>query len=54
MGYFVSVDYQLEVIDNQKPIVLSPFSIAEWDGFFRDVYHVYGHIHCNTDRTFSI
>lgn len=53
MGYFVSVDYQLEVIDNQKPVVLSHFPIAEWNGFFREAYHVYGHIHCNTDRTFQ-
>lgn len=53
MESFVSVDYQLEVTDNQQHIVLSHYPIAEWSGFFRDVYHIYGHIHNRTDRTFQ-
>lgn len=53
MSYFVSVDYQLEVTDNQKHIILSHFPIAEWDGFFRDVYHIHGHIHSRTDGAFQ-
>lgn len=52
MESFVSVDYLLEITDNQKHIVLSHYPIAEWSGFFRDVYHIYGHIHNRTDGTF--
>ena len=53
MGYFVSVDYILEVTDNQKHIILSHMPIAEWDGFYRDVYHIYGHIHSRTEGAFQ-
>ena len=53
MGYFVSVDYQLAVTDNQKHLILSHFPFAEWDGFYRDVYHIYGHIHNKRNDAFQ-
>lgn len=53
MGYFASAEYQLEITDNQKHIVLSHFPLAEWSGFFGDVYQIYGHIHNRTDGAFS-
>ena len=45
MGYFVSVDYYLELTDNQEHLVLSHYPLAEWNGFFRGTLHLYGHIH---------
>lgn len=36
------------IFDGNNRIVLSHFPIAEWDGYFRGVYHIYGHIHNNT------
>lgn len=53
VGDFASVEYQLEITDNQKHIVLSHFPLAEWGGFFGDVYLIYGHIHNRTDGAFA-
>lgn len=53
MEYFVSVDYYREITDDKKRIILSHYPIAEWNGFHREAYHVYGHIHNRTDETFQ-
>lgn len=53
MSYFVSVDYYLELTDDRKHLILSHYPIAEWNGFYRDTYHVYGHIHNKTDEVFQ-
>ena len=53
MGYFVSVDRYREITDEQKHIILSHFPIAEWNGFYREAYHIYGHIHNRTDGTYQ-
>lgn len=29
-------------------------TIAEWNGFFRDTWHIYGHIHCKKAETYEI
>lgn len=49
MGYFTSVDYYLDIRDNKIRVILSHYPIAEWEGFYRGSYLVYGHIHNNTD-----
>lgn len=46
-GCFVSVDNYLEIKDNGRRVVLFHYPIAEWNGYFRGAYHVYGHIHNN-------
>ena len=53
MQYFVSVDYYLEVTDEKKRLILSHYPIAEWNGFHRESYHLYGHIHNNTKDTYQ-
>lgn len=53
MSYFVSVDFYREVTDSQKHIVLSHYPIAEWNGFYHDTYHIYGHIHKRVDGAFQ-
>ena len=30
------------------------YPIAEWDGFFRGTFHIYGHIHNNINDAFHI
>lgn len=52
MSYFVSVDRYLEITDDQKRIILSHFPIAEWNGFHRNSWHIFGHIHGRTDTTY--
>ena len=53
LQYFVSVDDYLEITDEQKRLILSHYPIAEWNGFYRDSYHLYGHIHNNTKGTYQ-
>ena len=47
LGYFASVNHYLEVADENKRLILSHYPIAEWNGFYRQSYHIYGHIHNN-------
>ena len=42
---FVEVEYMLTISVDNTRIVLCHYPIAEWDGFFRGTYHIYGHIH---------
>lgn len=53
LSYFVSVDRYLEVTDEKTRIILSHYPIAEWNGFYRESYHIYGHIHSRTDTTYQ-
>lgn len=53
ISYFVSVDEYLEITDSQKQIVLSHYTIAEWNSFCYDIYHIYGHIHKRVDGVFQ-
>lgn len=53
MSHFVSVDHYLEVTDEKKRIILSHYPIAEWRGFHRESWQIYGHIHSRTDATYQ-
>ncbi|MCD8076536.1 MAG: hydrolase [Lachnospiraceae bacterium] len=44
-GYFESIDPLLGIFDQDKKIVLCHYPIAEWYGYFKGVWHIYGHIH---------
>lgn len=42
------------IFDGDNRVVLSHYPIAEWDGYFRGTYHIYGHIHNNiTNRVYK-
>ncbi|MDE6005440.1 MAG: hydrolase [Oscillospiraceae bacterium] len=42
---FESIDNYLSIQDENRKVILFHYPILEWDGYFRDTYHVYGHIH---------
>lgn len=50
MSYFESVSYMRTIEDQGRKVVLCHYPIAEWDGYFRGVYHIYGHIHNNDNE----
>lgn len=45
MRHFESVDKMMHVTDEGKQICLCHFPIAEWNGFYKKSWHIYGHIH---------
>lgn len=52
LAYFESVEPYLEVKDGSKRIILLHYPMAEWNGFFRESWHVYGHIHNKVDGAY--
>ncbi len=46
---FESIDVYKEIVDNGRMVVLFHYPILEWNRFYRDSIHIYGHIHNNTD-----
>lgn len=52
LGYFDSINDRLRFSDGDKKLELSHYPIAEWNGFYGDVYHIYAHIHNKTEDTF--
>lgn len=51
LEYFESVDKMMIVDDNGRTVHLSHFPICEWHGYYRDSYHLYGHIHNRLNST---
>ena len=52
MSYFETVEKMMHVSDNGVQICLCHFPIAEWNGYYRESYHIYGHIHNRTDDAY--
>ena len=48
-----SIDKMLFVKDSGKNIVLCHFPIAEWNGFYRNAWHIYGHLHGQKSKTYE-
>ena len=53
MSYFESADKMMHVTDGDKQICLCHFPIAEWNGYHKGVWHIYGHIHGRKDDIFE-
>lgn len=53
MGRFMSVEKMMHVSDNKRQICLCHFPIAEWNGFYKGHWHVYGHIHNRKDGAYQ-
>ena len=49
---FDSVDYYKEIVDTlngkQVQVIMCHYPMVEWNGYFRNSIHLYGHIHNNT------
>lgn len=54
MKYFVDSSLLYDLVDNGRRVVVSHYPFAEWNGMFRESYHVYGHIHNNRNSTYRI
>lgn len=52
LSYFEEIDKMMHVTDGKNQICICHFPIAEWNGFFRNHYHIYGHIHNNTNDVY--
>lgn len=56
IGYLASHEMMTTVWDTlngeKVQIKLCHYPLAEWDGFFRDAYHIYGHIHNNLNDAY--
>ena len=50
MSMFASVCDMEQIEDGGRRIVLCHYPLAEWNGFFRGVWHIYGHIHVKPDN----
>lgn len=53
MAYFESVDKMMHVSDDGRQICLCHFPIAEWNGYHRGSWHIYGHIHNSRSETYE-
>lgn len=51
MRYFESADKMLHVTDGRDELCLCHYPLAEWFGFYKGHYHIYGHIHNHDDET---
>lgn len=52
---FESVQDVKTIKDGENTVVMCHYPMAEWDGYFRNTIHLYGHIHNNVgNRTYSI
>lgn len=51
LDYFESVEKMMHVEDNGRQLCLCHFPICEWNGYYRDSYHLYGHIHARLADT---
>lgn len=47
---FIEIRDILTINDNGIKIVLCHYPMVEWDGYYRDVLHFYGHIHNNFEN----
>lgn len=55
LSYFEVVDNMMQITDDDKnQLCLCHYPIAEWNGFFHNVCHIYGHIHNKKAETYEI
>lgn len=52
--YLEGVEKMMHVKDGDHDICLCHFPLAEWNGFFRGTWHIYGHIHNRKEETYQI
>ena len=50
---FVEVEELLSITHDGARIVLCHYPLAEWEGYYRGSWHIYGHIHNNRNEAFA-
>lgn len=53
-SYLDSMDQIKTIQDGNRTVVLCHYPLLEWDGMYRDTWHIFGHIHNNTNDTYTI
>lgn len=48
--YFEEVTYYKEISDEGRMVILFHYPIEEWNGYYRNSYMLYGHVHGNMDN----
>ena len=48
--FFVEIRPYIELYDNGRHVILCHYPMAEWNGYFRGSYHLFGHVHNNFDN----
>ena len=51
--FFVEIRDYKEISDNGYKIVLCHYPLVEWNGYYRNTLHFYGHIHNNDENATS-
>ena len=51
VGRFVSIEKMMHISDNKRQIHACHFPMAEWNGYYKNAWHVYGHIHNRIDTS---
>lgn len=51
--HFESIDKMLFLMEERERICLCHFPLAEWNGFYKGAWHIYGHIHNKRDDTYA-
>ena len=52
--HFASVQEYLRITDGNIPVILFHYPILEWDGYYHNTIHLYGHVHNSRSETISI
>lgn len=47
---FISINQYLEINDNDKKVIIFHYPIEEWNGYFRNTIHLFGHVHNNENN----
>lgn len=50
LSYFESIHDMLSINDQNRFVNLCHYPMCEWNGFFRNSIHLYGHIHNNIEN----
>lgn len=53
MSCFETAEKMMQISDNGNQICLCHFPLAEWNGYYRGTWHIYGHIHDAKKETYE-
>ena len=54
LRYLDGLEKMLRIKDGDKDIVLCHYPLAEWEGYYHGIWHIYGHIHNTKSETYEI